>query len=602
MCSTGDFLDESSEFYAEEAKRLLHECDAATYLRKTDKRLREEADRCVDTISTLTEHRIQAVVEQRLIKENIREVMEMDSGLAFMLDHNRLEDLKLLYKLVARVDPEKTVLKEMACARLIELGKEINANLRNPVVTPGAEENGDAAKSGAAAAKEEKAASSATVMAIRWVEEVLLLKDKYDQIWQLSFHEDKGVQTAFTRAFTQFINDLKEAPEFISLFIDDNLRRGIKGKSENDVDIVTDKAVTLFRYLQDKDLFEEHYKVHLSRRLLYGRSISQEAEMQMIGKLKVEVGVAFTSRLEGMFKDMNLSKEMSDEYRRMQVERRIEATEESAIELGVNVLTPTFWPAKLIGSDPKTCIYPPVIEEARASFNQYYLKRHSGRKLTWKPNMGTADLRATFKGRKHEFNVPTFGMVILLAFNDLPVGHDTLSFEDLQTITAIPEMDLIRNLQSLAVAPRTRLLLKTPMSKDVRPTDLFKVNEQFTSKQIRFKVHIVAGINKAESAKEKKDTDQRITAKRTHMIEAAVVRIMKQRKTLSHQELVMEVVDQLKGRFPPEVKFIKQRIESLIEREYLERGEGSRETYRYLVSNCYLGGANLRALTPPLPE
>jgi len=80
-----------------------------------------------------------------------------------------------------------------------------------------------------------------------------------------------------------------------------------------------------------------------------------------------------------------------------------------------------------------------------------------------------------------------------------------------------------------------------------------------------------------------RETDERLAAERKHMIEAAVVRTMKQRKQLSHQELVMEVVDQLKTRFPPEMKFIKTRIESLIEREYLERVEGSRETYRYLA-------------------
>lgn len=537
----------------------------------------------MDTLSTLTEGRILAVVEHRLIAENIREVMEMDSGIAFMLDNDKFDDLELLYKLVARVDPHMAELKEMACARLIELGQQINANLKNPAMAPGAEENGDPTKSGAAAAREEKAANSATVLAIRWVEAVLELKDKYDRIWELSFSRDKGVQTAITRAFTQFINELKEAPEFISLFIDDNLRRGIKGKSEDDVDALLDKAVTLFRYLQDKDLFEEHYKVHLSRRLLYGRSLSHEAEKQMISKLKVEVGVAFTSRLEGMFKDMNLSAEMTDEYRKVRAENG--ASREPGIDLGINVLTPTFWPSKLIGSEPKTCIYPPAIEVVRESFNKYYLNRHTGRKLTWKPNMGTADLRATFKGRKHEFNVPTFGMVILLAFNDLPQGQDRLSFEDLRAITAIPKADLIRNLQSLAVVAKTRLLLKTPMSKDVKPTDVFEVNDQFTSKQIRFKVNIVAGTNRAENEREKKETDERLAAERKHMIEAAVVRTMKQRKQLSHQELVMEVVDQLKARFPPEMKFIKTRIESLIEREYLERVEGSRETYRYLVSN-----------------
>lgn len=381
---SGEFLASSADFYTKEAERLLRECDAATYLRKTEKRLRDEYSRCSDTISSLSEHKIQAVVEQHMITDKIRDVMEMDSGIKFMLDNDKLEDLKLLHRLVSRVDPEKKVLKEMACGRLIELGKSINANIANPVVPVHAAEGGESSTSGAAAAKEDKAANNATVMAIKWVDDVLAIKDKYDRIWELSFSQDKGVQTAITRAFTQFINDLREAPEYISLFIDDNLRRGIKGRTEIEVDAVLDKAVTLFRYLTDKDLFERHYKNHLSRRLLNNRSLSHDAEKQMIGKLKMEVGVAFTSKLEGMFKDMNVSEEMTLEFK-----RRMQDREDTPFktDLSVNVLTSTFWPTKVMGGSDKTCIYPPEIEGIRDAFTKYYLHRHSGRKLMWKANM-----------------------------------------------------------------------------------------------------------------------------------------------------------------------------------------------------------------------
>lgn len=562
--------------------------------------MREEQDRCISTISTLTQLRIQFVVEERLIVENIREVMDMDSGIRSMLDNEKLDDLKLLYDLVSRVDPDKSALKDMACDRLVELGKGINQNLANP----GAEAppNGEPAVSGAAAAKEERAVSSVTVLAIKWVDDVLALKDKYDRIWEKSFGSDKGIQTAVTRAFSQFINELREAPEYISLFIDDNLRRGIKGRTEAEVDEVLDKAITLFRYLSDKDVFERHYKNHLSRRLLANRSLSHDAEKQMLGKLKVEVGVAFTSKLEGMFKDMNLSEEMAGEFRRMQQGPddgggggHVDGRREQKIDLAVNVLTSTFWPTKTVGSDVKPCLYPPIIEAARESFTRYYLTRHNGRKLIWKPNMGTADLKATFKGRKHEISVSTYGMVILLAFNDLG-PNQTLSFADLRNITSIPDVDLVRNLQSLAVAPRTRLLLKKPMSKDVKPTDAFSINDQFSSKHTRFRVGVVAA-NKAENDKEKKETNESVEKDRGQQLEASIVRIMKQRKQLSHQDLVIEVVEQMKQRFSPDIGSIKKKIESLIEREYLERVEGRRETYKYLVSIHHRLYLSVRRLT-----
>lgn len=58
----------------------------------------------------------------------------------------------------------------------------------------------------------------------------------------------------------------------------------------------------------------------------------------------------------------------------------------------------------------------------------------------------------------------------------------------------------------------------------------------------------------------------------------------RQRKELTHQKLMAEVIQQLAARFMPDVNMVKKRIESLIEREYLERIE-EREppAYRYLA-------------------
>jgi cullin 3 len=58
----------------------------------------------------------------------------------------------------------------------------------------------------------------------------------------------------------------------------------------------------------------------------------------------------------------------------------------------------------------------------------------------------------------------------------------------------------------------------------------------------------------------------------------------RQRKELAHTLLVNEVIDQLEKRFKPDVSLVKKRIESLIEREYLERIEDqARPAYRYLA-------------------
>ena len=58
---------------------------------------------------------------------------------------------------------------------------------------------------------------------------------------------------------------------------------------------------------------------------------------------------------------------------------------------------------------------------------------------------------------------------------------------------------------------------------------------------------------------------------------------MKSRRRLGHNELIGEVTRQLAPRFLPQPQVVKKRIESLIEREFLERDQADRSTYIYLA-------------------
>jgi len=52
---------------------------------------------------------------------------------------------------------------------------------------------------------------------------------------------------------------------------------------------------------------------------------------------------------------------------------------------------------------------------------------------------------------------------------------------------------------------------------------------------------------------------------------------------LGHNELFAEVTRQLSVRFNPSPQFVKKRIESLIEREYLERSQEDHRLYSYVA-------------------
>lgn len=63
----------------------------------------------------------------------------------------------------------------------------------------------------------------------------------------------------------------------------------------------------------------------LAKRLLVGKSASVDAEKSMLSKLKQECGGGFTSKLEGMFKDMELSKDINIAFKQVTIYLVIES-------------------------------------------------------------------------------------------------------------------------------------------------------------------------------------------------------------------------------------------------------------------------------------
>ena len=532
-----EFLQASRDFYQKEGTSLLLDADAGTFCRHVRKRADEEQDRCRSTLSELTSPKIKAVVEGELIRKHLGEVIGLEnSGVRYMLDNDRLSELENIYDLSARVDPEKTELRKAIQSRIVNQGTEVNTAASNSALAaPPKQVTADGDRAGEEAKAPEKPINQQTIAAIKWVDDVLGLKEKYDRVLAVAFQGDQFLQTTITRSFNDFINEFDRSSEYLSLFFDENLKKGIKGKTENEVDVLLDQGIILLRFIQDKDMFERYYKKHLSKRLLMKRSFSMDAERQMISKMKMTVGNSFTQRIENMFRDIGTSAELTSGYR--QYVASLGDPDPKRAEIEVSVLTSTMWPLETMmaplkeGERISPCIFPAQIEHIKQGFENFYLGRHNGRQLTWQASMGTADLRGFFpesKGTKksRDLNVSTYAMVILLLFNDLP-ATESITCEDIQAYTNIPMGDLTRNLQSLSVAPKTRILRKEPMSKDVKPTDRFFFNESYHSPYNKIKVNVVASGNRVEGAEERSETEKKNDNERQGAIDAALVRIMK---------------------------------------------------------------------------
>ncbi|KAH7962170.1 hypothetical protein HPB52_014672 [Rhipicephalus sanguineus] len=524
----GRFLEATERLYGEEGQRLLQEAEVPAYLQHVERRLNEEQERLLYYLDHSTKKALIGCVERQLLGQHLGPILQ--KGLDQLLDDNR--DLGLMYSLFARVKDGLPML----CTHFNHYVKK-----RGRVIVSNPERDRS------------------------MVQELLDFKDQMDQVVNQCFHRNEKFVNSLKEAFEYFINQRPNKPaELIAKFVDSKLRAGNKEATEEELERLLDKIMVLFRFIHGKDVFEAFYKKDLAKRLLVGKSASVDAEKSMLCKLKQECGAAFTSKLEGMFRDMELSKELNLAFRQQQRRERLELT--------VSVLTMGYWPSY----PPQEVALPAAMVRHQDLFRRFYLAKHSGRKLQWQPSLGHCVLRATFPGAGglKELQVSLFQALVLLCFNkvDGPIGLAELSEQ-----TRIEDGELRRTLQSLACG-KARVLQKEPRGREVQDGDQFVFNAEFRNRLFRIKINQV---QMRETPEEQSSTQERVFQDRQYQIDAAVVRIMKMRKSLTHNLLITELYDQLK--FPVKPTDLKKRIESLIDRDYLERDKDNPNQYHYVA-------------------
>jgi len=345
----------------------------------------------------------------------------------------------------------------------------------------------------------------------------------------------------------------------------------------------------VFCYLQAKDTFEAFYKQDLAKRLLWNRVVSMDVERHFVSLLKAECGAGYTSKMEGMFQDMDWSRETMNRYKLTQYQAPNDAAKPpsssgSKVEMDMQVLTTGFWP--VYPQYPKL-ILPQSLLDPQTRFAEYYKSKYQGRRMTWQYALGHVVVRFQPKvesGTKYELLVSLCQALVLLQFND----HAELKLPHLVSAVGLEDRsEMERLLLSLSLGKEgTRVLhkrdhdvaqrKKTRMN--VHDEDVFTVQSGFRSNTRRIRIN---NILMKETKEEREKTVKAVSRDRLYLVDAVLVRIMKARKTILHQELIPQVLEQVK--VPAQPTDIKKRIETLIEREYFERDANDRTRYNYLA-------------------
>ncbi|KAL7676373.1 hypothetical protein ACOME3_002627 [Neoechinorhynchus agilis] len=556
------FIQTTMEFFAAESSSLIAKNDMGIerYLSAYFERLSQETDR----VNTLLHHSslesLQKTIEKTYILDQIEFIFTEAQRL---LEHHTSESsqvhLRQIFELCLKHDDILRRLRDMFERHVYESGMEAINVLIKKIEGSGSK-------------------SLQQLEPADYVETILALHRSFSHLNRTSFPNSNMFNTAMDKAFAKFVNSniitestsndsgghTSKSPELLARYCDLVIRKKTKSFESDDVDECLKNAMIVFNYIEDKDVFEKFYGKLLARRLVALGSIDQNIETDMIDRLKTCCGFEYTQKLHRMFSDVSSSRTLNDELHE-------ELRTKFGFEFSATIATTGAWPFS--GQTPEFNKLQ-VFANACNLFDERYQSHHSGRKLTWLPQLGRVEMRATFgttSPRQYLLQLSEYQATVLAVFND--ISADPISLTNLVEKTGL-QVSIVE--QIMAIFVKSKIVV---MTTDQR----YRVNDDFVSK--RYKINLNYPL-KTELRQDSEHTEKRVSEDRALMIMASIVRVMKGRKVAKADSLIEDVISVLKSRFRPKVADIKRSIESCIEKEYIAKDEDGNESttsYKYLA-------------------
>ncbi|KAM9232557.1 cullin-2 isoform 2-T2 [Leptosomus discolor] len=535
------FLNETGEYYKQEASNLLQESNCSQYMEKVLGRLKDEEMRCRKYLHPSSYGKVIHECQQRMVADHLQ---FLHAECHNIIRQEKRSDMANMYTLLRAVSSGLPHMIQELQNHIHDEGLRATSNL--------SQEN----------------------MPTQFVESVLEVHSKFVQLINTVLNGDQHFMSALDKALTSVVNyrepkSICKAPELLAKYCDNLLKKSAKGMTENEVEDKLTSFITVFKYIDDKDVFQKFYARMLAKRLIHGLSMSMDSEEAMINKLKQACGYEFTSKLHRMYTDMSVSADLNNKF------NNFIKNQDTIIDLGISfqiyVLQAGAWP--LTQAPSSTFAIPQELEKSVQMFELFYSQHFSGRKLTWLHYLCTGEVKMNYLCKPYVAMVTTYQMAVLLAFNN----SETVGYKELQDSTQMNEKELTKTIKSLL---DVKMINHDSDKEEIEAESTFSLNMNFSSKRTKFK--ITTSMQK-DTPQEMEQTRSAVDEDRKMYLQAAIVRIMKARKVLRHNALIQEVISQSRARFNPSISMIKKCIEVLIDKQYIERSQASADEYSYVA-------------------
>jgi cullin 1 len=480
------FIAATRTYYQVESKRFVAENSVVEYMKKAETRLEEEKERVglylhPDIMRRLTDTCLDVLVSghSSLLRDEFQ----------VLLDGERQDDLARMYRLLSRIRDG-----------LDPLRQKFETHVR---------------KAGLAAV-DKVAAAGDNFEPKTYVDALLEVHGKYQHLVNVAFAGEVEFVRSLDNACREFVNSNKvcksssnRSPELLAKYVDTLLKKGTKSAEESELEEKLTQIMTVFKYIEDKDVFQKFYSRMLAKRLVHANSVSDDAETSMISKLKEACGFEYTNKLQRMFQDMQTSKDLNNEFKEFQEKILDDEDKEKVVDSTFAILGTSFWPLNA----PTTPFQAPMeIIRTTTRFQNYYIDKHSGRKLTWLWQLCKGEMRANYiKNSKvpYTFQVSTYQLAILLLFNDA----DVVDYDFIAKSTALAK-DILDPTMSILL--KAKVLLSSPLEGKFEKGTTYSLNYNFKSKKIKVNLNIAV---KSEQKQEAEDTHKTVEEDRKLLIQ-----------------------------------------------------------------------------------
>ncbi|KAL7296446.1 cullin-2 [Trichogramma pretiosum] len=536
------FLNQSGDFYSREASELLQQSNVTRYMERVTWRLSQEELRAHKFLHVTSVSKVKHCCEEKMVAAHVEWLhTEVDD----MIKNERRKDLSLIYTLLKPLPSGLIHLVDKLADHIADEGIKVIGLL-----------NGDN-------------------IHVQFIENMLDVHTKYMEMIKDLFKGDQTFVGALDKACSTVVNHRvsprqpTRAPELLAKYCDSLLKKSSKVASESEVEEKLARSITIFKYVDDKDVFQKFYARMLAKRLIHQQSQSMDTEEIMIDKLKQACGYEFTNKLHRMFTDMTVSADLNTKF--VAYLRENKTGNDLGIGFMVYVLQAGAWP---LGLPPSPGLFhvPQQLEKSVQAFEQFYHAQFSGRKLTWLHHLCQGELKLNYLKKPYLVTVQTYQMALLLLFEQ----SNTISCKEAASSLHLSHDQLVKHAASLI---ESKILKKSPET-DLQEDSTLILNTNYYNKRTKFRI---TGALQRDSPQEAEATHRSVDDDRKLYLQAAIVRIMKSRKILKHNQLVQEVLGQSKVSFAPSISIIKKCIENLIDKQYIERTSSSADEYAYVA-------------------